>query len=925
MKQWGQLSFKSSRNQVNAKKFNAVEENSEVCGWNEFFLLKMVLLLLLMLGLLPHVINETHSTPPSMDTHSTSCRRSDSFPVLHEFAQPGDLVIGEIASMFFLLRIATKFNQPPAPRLNKEVIMVPKDYQDILALVFAVKEINQNHRILPNVTLGFHIYDSYHNTEMTYKMSLDLLSSQIRFVPNYKCDIQNNLITVIGGMISGISQNIATIMNTYKIPQFTTGPLDVMVTEKTLFPSLYQMVPHKIQEYNGIVQLLKHFGWTWIGLFTLNSISGETFLQIFAPLLFQQHICIAFIVKIPKWKYVDGILQLSNTEVNKISDVLESKANVFLVYAGSLAMEALYRYLNMTFLHSPIGKVWIVTIHWGFKGNTQQRGWHIQSFHGAMSLSVHSNEPLGFKNFLQNVRPSSWAKENQYMQDFWEKVFNCYLKNITEHEETKEACTGDENLESLPGIFFEMSMTGHSYAVYNAAHAVAHALHAMYEARSKHRLRVVREKLAPWNLRSWELHPFLRSITFNNSAGETVHFDENQELIAGFDVTNWVIFPNQSFLRVKVGRMDPRGPPGNELTIQDERIVWHSTFNQILPVSTCNDNCHPGYRKKKKEGEQFCCYDCVPCPEGEISSKMDMDACTECSEDHYSNMGKNQCIPKVISYLSYQEPLGIILASFSLAFTLITAAVIKTFMKNHDTPVVKANNRSLTYVLLSSLLLCFLCSLLFIGCPERVICLLRQTTFGIIFSVALSSLLSKTITVIVAFMATKPGSRMRKWVGIRLANSIVLSCSFIQAGICALWLSTSPPFPDTDMHSLNGKIIVECNEGSMFYCVLGYMGFLAAISFTVAYFARKLPDGFNETKFITFSMLVFCSVWLSFVPTYLSTKGKYMVAVEIFSIITSSAGLLLCIFSPKCYIIVFRPDLNNKEQLILRKNLNIFK
>ncbi|XP_062992829.1 vomeronasal type-2 receptor 26-like [Elgaria multicarinata webbii] len=713
--------------------------------------------------------------------------------------------------------------------------MVPKNYQDILALVFAVKEINQNHRTLPNITLGFHIYDSYHNTEMTFKMSLDLLSSQHRFVPNYKCDIQNNLIAIIGGMNSGVSKNIATIMNTYKIPQFITGPLDSRMTEKTLFPSLYKMVPDESREYKGIVQLLKHFKWTWIGLFTLNSISGEIFLQIFAPLLFRHHICIAFIVKIPKWKYVDGVLQLSNTEVNKISDVLESKANVFLVYAGSLAMEALYRYLHMAFLHSPIGKVWIVTIHWGFKGNTQQRGWYIQSFHGAMSLSVHSNEPLGFKNFLQNVRPSSWAKENQYMQDFWEKVFNCYLENITEHEETKEACTGDENLESLPGIFFEMSMTGHSYAVYNAAHAVAHALHAMYEARSKHRLRVVREKLAPWNLRSWE----------------------------------------------------------------------------VLPVSTCNDNCHPGYRKKKKEGEQFCCYDCVPCPEGEISSEMDMDACTECSEDHYSNMGKNQCIPKVISYLSYQEPLGIILASFSLAFTLITAAVIKTFMKNHDTPIVKANNRSLTYVLLSSLLLCFLCSLLFIGCPERVICFLRQTTFGIIFSVALSSLLSKTITVIVAFMATKPGSRMRKWVGIRLANSVVFSCSFIQAGICALWLSTSPPFPDTDMHSLNGKIVVECNEGSMFYCVLGYMGFLAAISFTVAYFARKLPDGFNETKFITFSMLVFCSVWLSFVPTYLSTKGKYIVAVEIFSIITSSAGLLLCIFSPKCYIIVFRPDLNN--------------
>ncbi|KAG6539590.1 type-2 vomeronasal receptor [Crotalus adamanteus] len=851
-----------------------------------------------------------------------SCPGSDAFLVPHEWYQPGDFIIGEMVSHIEYHLYEFKFNENPSIKPYEIPTVITKFHQHVLAMAFAVKEINEDAQILPNITLGFHIYDSYDNPRMTYRTTLDLLFKSQEFVPNYKCDSQKYLMAIIGGLDFDTSFYIAEITGFFKIPQLTYGSLAQEEFETSKRSSLYFMVPKEDHQYIGIIQLLHHFKWTWIGIFSVGNNNGENFLQKMQFLLSENGICSSFIQRLSQ-VYLENFPEVYQT-ISIISwNWINSKTNAFLVYGEALTIIWLR---IVTFMVDPesreialFRKVWIMTAQIDFILSGFQISWDLQMFHGAISFTPHSRAVIGFKEFLQTINPLSVYRDG-FLQDVWEQSFDCSFPKPELQRIHSRKCTGEMKLENLPAPVFEMEMTGQSYSIYNAVYAMTHALQALYNLRFNRKTATMHKEFDLPNLQSWQLHSFLRGISFNNSAGERVFLNEKGEATGGFDITNLITFPNRSFERVRVGKMDSSSPKGNELFIDEDVIVWHTSFNQVLPISRCNNPCFTGYWKKGIEGEQFCCYDCVPCPEGKISNQNDMDDCFECSEDHYSNEEKNGCILKAMVFLTFEETVGIGLAAEALGFFFLTFWVLGTFIKHRDTPIVKANNRSITYTLLVSLQLCFLSSFFFLSQPGKVTCLLRQSTFGITFSVAISSVLAKTITVVVAFMATKPGSQMKRWVGKRLAFCTVLSCSLFQVFICILWLLTSPPFPELDMHSELKEMILQCNEGSafFFFSVLGYMGVLAIASFIVAFLARKLPDTFNEAKFITFSMLAFCSVWISFFPAYLSTKGKAMVAVEVFSILSSSAALVGCIFLPKCYIIVFRPQLNLREQLTKR-------
>ncbi|XP_014832510.1 PREDICTED: extracellular calcium-sensing receptor-like [Poecilia mexicana] len=513
---------------------------------------------------------------------------------------------------------------------------------------------------------------------------------------------------------------------------------------------------------------------------------------------------------------------------------------------------------------------------------------------GALGFAVQKANISGLEDFL--------------VRGFWETEFLC---NGTNTEKSQKPCKANQDLVELSNNDDDVEELRYSTNIYKAVYAISHSLHRILKCSEGQACKKAVE------IKPWEVVEALKYVNFTVKNGDRVWFDQTGAAVARYEVVNWQRGTDGSVQFRPVGYYDASLPSGKRFVLNTDAIMWPGGTKE-LPVSVCSESCRPGTHKVLQKGKPVCCFDCVPCPVGEFSNTTDSIDCKKCPEAYWSSQNRDACLPKEIEFLSFTEVMGKILIFFTLFGVVLTLIVATLFLVNKDTPLVKANNSELSFLLLFSLSLCFLCSLTFIGQPTEWSCMLRHTAFGITFVLCISCILGKTIVVLMAFKATLPGSNVMKWFGPAQQRLTVLFFTFIQVIICILWLTINPPFPLKNLQYYMEKIILECALGSPvgFWAVLGYVGFLALLCFVLAFLARKLPDTFNEAKHITFSMLIFCAVWITFIPAYVSSPGNLTVAVEIFAILASSYGILFCIFAPKCFILVVRPELNTKKHLL---------
>uniref|UniRef100_A0A4W4FS47 G-protein coupled receptors family 3 profile domain-containing protein n=1 Tax=Electrophorus electricus TaxID=8005 RepID=A0A4W4FS47_ELEEL len=738
-----------------------------------------------------------------------------------------------------------------------------RSYRWLLTMIFTVEEINRDPALLPNLTLGYLAADSCLAEGSTLSAALAMVTGQEEAVTGEQCTRAPSVPVIIGDARSAAS-----------IVYFASC---ACLSDRTRFPNFLRTIPSDAFQAKAIVHLLSLMGWSWVGVVSGDDAYGISGVQLLLKELEGSDVCIDYLEVIPKSHTLSKIRRI-------IERIQSSKARVVVTFAISPDMEVLLREVvkqNVT------DRQWIATEAWST--SSHYSSWSGISLAGTLGFALRQVDIQGLGFYLTQLSPGGQQMQ-PLTQTVWEEMFGCkFVVESQINPLSGPQCTGLEKMESQE-VYFDVI-----YNVYKAVYAIANAIQDMlncepgkgpFENGACPDIKPIRPK---------------QSVNFTTPVGELLHFDENGDVSASYDIVNWHVGPEGKSLKMVF-------PPPVSV-----KLMEISPSALQLPVSVCSESCPPGTRKAVQKGKPVCCYDCIPCATGEISNATDSTECNKCPERFWSSTDQTVCVPMQVEFLSFRDNMGIVLSVLSVAGATLSGTTLAAFFHHRDTPLVRANNSELSFLLLLSLKLCFLCALAFIGQPAPWSCMLRHTLFGISFVVCLACVLSKTVVVLVAFRATLPGSNVMRYFGPLQQRAGILLCTLVQVVVCVLWLVLAPPVPtESAGGELGARVVLLCAVGSVagFSLVLGYIGLLASICFIMAFLARKLPDNFNEAKLIAFSMLIFCAVWIAFVPAYVSSPGKYTVAVEVFAILASSYGLLLCIFAPKCYIILLTEQLN---------------
>ncbi|CAN0145280.1 unnamed protein product, partial [Lampetra fluviatilis] len=473
---------------------------------------------------------------------------------------------------------------------------------------------------------------------------------------------------------------------------------------------------------------------------------------------------------------------------------------------------------------------------------------------GGITIKLRSADVSWFDDYFLKLQLRNNAR-NPWFPEFWQHRFQCRLwGSPQENRAYKRNCTGNENLQT-------------NYVQDSKMGFVINAIYAMPTA---------------------------------STACRDIRFDANGDAPGRYDIMHLQNLSHDDYDYINVGSWE-----SGELRM-DDHMMW--TNHSKLVRSVCSEPCGIGHIRVIRKGEVSCCWVCTPCKDNEFV--LDDFTCQACRLGWWPNAQLAGCDAIPVQYLQWSDPEAIAAVAFACAGLLATAFVTLIFVAFRDTPVVKSSSRELCYIILAGAGLGYACTFAQVARPTQAGCYFRRIAVGLASAMMYSALVTKTNRIARILAGSKKKICTKKPRFMTTCAQLVIAFMLIgvEVAIVVALVLMEPPEVIPDYPSPR-EVQLICHTSNL--AVVAPLGFNGLLIMSCTYYAfktRNVPENFNEAKYIAFTMYTTCIVWMAFAPIYFGSK--YKVITMCFCVSLSSTVALGCMFLPKVYIILAKPERN---------------
>ncbi|XP_016367828.1 metabotropic glutamate receptor 4-like isoform X1 [Sinocyclocheilus rhinocerous] len=787
----------------------------------------------------------------------------------------------------------------PCGELKKE-----KGIHRLEAMLFALDRINNDHELLPNITLGARILDTCSRDTHALEQSLTFVQALIeKDGTDVKCQgggspiitKPERVVGVIGASSSSVSIMVANILRLFKIPQVSYASTAPELSDNTRYDFFSRVVPPDTYQAQAMVDIVRAMRWNYVSTVASEGNYGESGVDAFIQKSREEgSVCISQSVKIPR--------EPKPGEFDKIIQRLGENPNarVVIIFANE---DDIRRLLQAAKKANQTGHfLWVGSDSWGSKISPVLH--QEEMAEGAVTILPKRQSIRGFDRYftsrtLENNRRNIWFAE------YWENNFNCKLsRHALKKGSGIKKCTNQERI----GKDSSYEQEGKVMFVIDAVYAMAHALHNMHKDLCPGKVGLC-SKMDPVD--GTLLLKYIRNIKIAGIAGNPVQFNENGDAPGRYDIYQYQI-------KNKTAEYKTIGHWTDQLYLNMRAMQWPGGGKQV-PTSICSQPCKPGWRKKIVKGIS-CCWHCERCDGYQY--QHDLYTCKMCRFDLRPNKNHTGCQPIPIVKLEWSSPWAVIPVLIAILGIMATLFVVVTFIRYNDTPIVKASGRELSYVLLTGIFLCYATTFLMISTPDVGICSLRRIFLGLGMSISYAALLTKTNRIYRIFEQGKMTVSAPRFIS--PASQLVITFSLISVqllGVC-IWFAVDPSqalIDYEDQRTADPEMacgVLKCDISDLsLICLLGYSMLLMVTCTVYAIKTRGVPETFNEAKPIGFTMYTTCIIWLAFIPIFFgtsqSTEKMYIQTTTLTISVSLSASVSLgMLYMPKVYVVLFHPEQN---------------